>query len=77
MLKVPGKEGKLPLQKKATGLSMQVPAEDEAQLPQLLPYISKENLSEVIYADLMPKFLAFDNNLSNAPGLWRVQIKYL
>ena len=53
------------------------PQQQVQEEPMLLPFITQDNMSEVIYADLMSKLLIFDSNLHEMPGLWRVQIKYL
>jgi hypothetical protein len=71
LLKLPTQK----LQKKITGISL--PEAQPPEDPPLLPFITQESMSEVIFADLMGKLLIFDSNLHEQPGLWRTQIKYL
>lgn len=75
LLKLPTQ--KVALSKKITGISLPEPQPQQPEEPPLLPFITQESMSEVIFADLMGKLLVFDSNLHEQPGLWRTQIKYL
>ena len=54
-----------------TGINLQPEQQAVPEEPMLLPYILQENMSEVLYSDLMGKLLVFDSNLHEMPGLWR------